>query len=362
VAKGYNAAGDLRTTADGTDLNDIWSEHAQTLAIANEARTALASLFTFDTTDASELVPQGFGGSDFEEASEYGVPKSLRNTVDTVKLGYPMKWYDLAARYTYAFLRDASAAQVASVHASALEADNRLVFGRVMERVFNPAITVNEDGTPVYGFWNGTDGTPPASPEGETFAANHTHYLTSGGATVVSADVDDLVGTVEHHGFGLRQNGDRVIVLANPLEADVISGFRVANGDTFDAIPTTDAPAFITDQTIQGDRPPGTFNGLTVACAYGDAWIVRDRKIPAGYMVALATAGPNSERNPLAFRQHVRPEQQGLREIPGHPDYPLIDAYYARGFGVGVRQRGAGAVMQVTANATYTPPALYVAA
>lgn len=358
MARGYNAFGDiLKATIDGQDLNALWSEFQQTLQLQNDARTALASLFTFNTTLASELVPQSLGSDDFEEASEYGVPQGLRNDAALVKVGYPHKWFDKATRFTWKFLSHATAAQVSAIHASALAADNRLVFRNVLDRAFNPVQTVNEDGTPVLGFWNGVNGTPPEY-NGDTFSATHNHYMTTGSALLESGDVDTLVDTVEHHGYGLRQNGDRVIILANPVEADVIAGYRVSTGATYDFIPSTDAPAFITSETIEGDRPPGSFNGLRVIGAYGDAWVVSDRQIPIGYVVALATGGANSERNPMGFRQAPQPGLQGLIQIPGDRDYPLIDSYYTRGFGVGVRSRGAGAVMQVTANAAYTAPVI----
>lgn len=360
MSRGYNGMADLvRTTADGQDLNEIWSEFTQTINLRNERRTALASLFTFRTTLASELVPQALDGDSFEEASEYGVPTSLRAKPATIKCGYPHKWYDKATRFTWQFLARASASQVAAIHSAALEADNKLIFDKVMRRVFNPTTTVNEDGTNVYGFWNGVDGQPPANQWGETFGPTYTHYRTSGAANVASGDVDELVGAVESQGYGLRENGDRIIVLANPTEADKIAAFRVATGAKYDAIPPTDAPAFLTTETIQGDRPPGSFNGLVVSCAYGDAWVVADRGIPAGYLVALATGGPDSDRNPLGFREEDNTALQDLIQIPGTPDYPLIDSYYTRGFGVGARHRGAGAVMQITASANYTTPAQY---
>lgn len=364
MARGYNAVSDiLKKTADGQDLNDIWNEFQATLLLQNDKQTALASLFTFDTTLASELVAQSLGGDDFEEASEYGVPTSLRGMPDTVKVGYPARWYDKRTAFTWKALSTMSAEQVAAIHSAALAADNRLVFNKIMQRIFNPTTTINEDGTSVFGFWNGTDGAPPPSPTGDTFDSSHTHYLVSGAASIAAGDVDDLVETVEHHGFGLRQNGDRVIVLANPLEADKIAGFRVAGGHKFDAIPATDAPAFITAETIQGDRPPGTFNGLTVKCAYGDAWVVSDRQVPAGYIVGLATGGPNSTRNPMGFREHIQSDLQGLIQLPGNArDYPLIDSFYTRFFGVGTRQRGAGAVMQIKASGSYVAPSLYVPA
>jgi len=153
-----------------------------------------------------------------------------------------------------------------------------------------------------------------------------------------------------------------VVVLANPSEVDAIVGFRVATGARYDAVPASDAPAFITAETIHGERPPGNFNGLTVKCSYGDAWVVSDRRIPAGYMVALATGGPGSNRNPLGMREHVQPSFRGMIQLPGNnANYPLIDSYYLRAFGVGVRQRGAGAVMKIAAAGAYSAPTIYAA-
>ena len=42
--------------------------------------------------------------------------------------------------------------------------------------------------------------------------------------------------------------------------------------------------------------------------------------------------------------------------ILGAGVYPLVSAYNQRSFGVGVRQRGAAFVIQITAGTTYTQP------
>jgi hypothetical protein len=357
MSRGYNALGDIiPTTADGVDLNDIWTEHQQTIELRNSNRSALASLFTYNTDLSADLVAQSTSGADFEESSEYGVPQSLRAAPELVKVGFPFKFFDLATRYTWRFLAEASASQVAAVHSSALEADNKLVFRLIMNALFSNTDRVNEDGVPVKPLWNG-DGIVPPEFANQTFSGTHNHYMTTGTADFQPGDLEDLVGTVEHHGYGIRSNGDRVIVLANPREGDVIAGFRAGiNGAKHDFIPSSDAPAFITNEAIVGDRPPGEFNGLRVIGAYGDAWVVVNPYVPAGYVTAVATGGANSERNPLAFREHKRPELKGLKEIPGGGTYPLVDAYLVRGAGVGVRHRGAAAVMQVTINAAYTAP------
>lgn len=83
-------------------------------------------------------------------------------------------------------------------------------------------------------------------------------------------------------------------------------------------------------------------------------------QVPNGYVVAIATFGSNDQRNVVAFREHLRPEYRGLRQIPGSSsDYPIQDSYYSRSWGTGVRQRGGAAVVQVKAAGGYDIPALY---
>ncbi len=361
MARGYNAAGDvLKTLADGTDINKIWDEFMATLDVANQKRSALVDLFTFKTSLKGETVLQNpTGSADFEEASEYGVPQSLRAEGGLLPMGYSFKWFDLATRYTWKFLADASGSQISALHNAALEADNRLTFRAIMNRLFTPTNGVNENGTIVYGLWNGSDGQTPPAFNGSTFATNHSHYLTSGSATLDPADVEVLVDTVKHHGYGAG-DGQTLVFLANPAQADAIATFKAgANGAKFDFIPASDAPPYLTNETLIGNRPAGSFQGLKVLGQYGYALIVSDPLIPVGYCAALATGGSNSDRNPIAFREHQTASLQGLRLIKGNMnDYPLVDSYYSHGFGVGVRHRGAAAVMQVTTNATYTAPVL----
>ena len=360
MARGYNAMADvIAATADGVDLNTIWNEHQATIILRNEARSALAALFTYNTDLSADVVAQSATDAEFEEASEYGVPQSLRTSPELVKVGFPFRFYDLATRFTWQFLAEASASQIAVVHSSALEADNKLVFRKVMNALLNNISPgSNEDGVPVKPLWNG-DGSKPPEFAGNTFSDTHSHYMTSGTTSFDPADLEILIEQVRHHGYGLKMNGDQVVVLLNPTESKVVQGFRAGvNGASYDFIPSTSAAAFITDETIVGDRPTGEFNGLAVVGSYADALLVENPYVPAQYAISVATGGPNSERNPLAFRQHKRAELKGLKQIPGGGDYPLVDSYYVRGMGVGVRHRGAAAVMQVTASGSYTPPSI----
>lgn len=358
MTRGFMTAFDVpKTTIDGEDLNQIWDEFQATLTVANEQRTALAALLTYGTTNESDLVAQLGALDDFEEASEFGVPTAMAHKHETLRMGFPLKWYDKATRFTWKFLLDATGDQVRTIHSQALEADNRLMYTNVLGALMSNVNRTNEDGHTVFALWN-ADGQVPPDYAGEEFDGTHTHYLTTGSTDVDGTDLRDLITHITQHGYA-TEPGERVLILVNPQEGETVRGFRVSEGDPYDFIPSESAPAFLTTEQVIGERPPSTYNGLSVIGGYGPAWVVENHFVPKGYVVAVATAGANSDRNPLAFREHTRPEYQGLRQIPGaDPAYPLSQSYYSRGFGVGTRHRGAAAVMQVTASSTYTPPTL----
>jgi len=349
--------------ADGRDLNDIWTEFQSTVAIQNEERQRLVDLLTFPVSSMIEDVPQ-FGSEDFEEASEYGVPVGIRPTENVLSLGYTFKWYDLATRFTWQFLSEATSQRIEAVHQGVLEADNRLVFKEVMRTLFrstNRTTNIKGQNYNVYAFWNG-DGTVPPQYKNNTFAGSHTHYRTSGAATINSGDLDEIVDDLKSHGYS-AENGTTQFLMVNSAEANVIRNFRVATGSRFDFIPALGQPGLLTPNTqgLIGQQVASSFRGMNVIGSYGTLLIIEEDYIPAGYVVGLASGGLANLNNPIGFREHANTSMRGLRLIkgPGN-DYPLIDSYYARGFGTGIRQRGAGLVMQVTANANYAAPASYV--
>lgn len=358
---GFNVHHDLVThTIDGLDLNPLWTEFQQAIDVVNRERIALASLFTFDTTNPADYLVQVSGGVNFELATEFGEPQGARpGTPDADPMGYPLNWYDVGARYTWKYLRDATAQDLQRLHNQVIEADNKRLYTDTMNALLRPTNTRNESDTPVYSLWNGTDGKAPPTFAGQEFDPGHSHYLVSGAPVIDAGDVEDLCETVTHHGYGPIA-GDTLVVLANPQEAKRIASFRAnVAGASYDFIPSDAAPAYLTTETLVGQRPNGTFHGLKVIGSYGGALIVEDYRVPAGYLIGLATGGPNSTRNPLGFRQHIRSEYRGLRLLSGgSARYPLVDSFYSRGFGVGVRHRGAAAVMQIKESGPYAKPAL----
>jgi len=361
VARGVFTAGDFfRTTVDGVSTADIFAEFAQAIALRNKATDDLRAMFTYKTTAVGDEILQAAGSDDFEQESEFGVSKSIRVPTATLSLGFDLRFYDAATRFSHIFLRDADRSQVESASQAILDADNRLVHGKTMRRVFNPETWLNPEGVNVFGWYN-ADVAPPDH-NNKSFPASHQHHITSGAAAVDGGDLRDVSRLVAEHGYGDPSVGGRVVVFANPNELEVIRGFKAGIPATapYDWIPASGSDAYLSTEQIIGDAAPAQYGRVRIAGSYGPVWVSENALIPAGYLAALASYGSGDSRNPLAFREHSRPELRGLRQIPGpNGDFPLQESYAQRGFGVGVARRGAGAVMQITTNATYTVPALY---
>lgn len=360
--QGFNEQADVVQAADGTDLNDFWNEVQATIRIRNADRNTIIDALTYRVTDISTevAVPSEV---DFERASEYGQPVGIKGTATRLFRGYDFDFYDLAVRYTWMYIAEADGAELRNNNNLALEADTKLQFMKVMQRLFNPlngnGYTDKNEAVTVFGFYN-ADGEVPPKYKSTTFSGTHNHYLVSGNTAITPANVDTLANALGEHGYTL-QKGYRLVLWVNKQEADIIQGFRVATGAKFDFVPN---PAFyggavwVPNNGTYVGGPSGRVPGEVGT--YGPFHIVQEEYIPAGYAVAIATGGQDSLTNPIGFREHKNPAYRGLKVIPGQrSDYPLIDSFYRRGMGTGIRQRGAGAIMQVKASGNYQVPAAY---
>jgi hypothetical protein len=360
---GYNERGDVITeTTDGAPLNQMWDEFQRTLRIWNAQRDSLTNLLSHDINSPIESVRYPID-EDFEEASEFGEPKGIR-LGPSFRMGYSFKWWDLAIRYTWMFLAEADADQLRNLNNMALEADNRLMFTRIMKQVFNSTTvvaTINGDPINVYPFYNGDSMVPPKW-KNTTFTAPHTHYLTSGAATIDSGDLDQMQDHLTHHGY-TAISGYRMVLLVNPAQGATIRGFKVATGSKYDFIPSANVGGgiiFPANGGIIGAPQLVNLPGLISIGTYGQFTIVEEDYIPVGYVFAFVTGGERSINNPVGIRQHENGSLRGVRLVKGRDnDYPLIDSFYVHGLGTGIRQRGAGVVMQITVSGTYTVPTEY---
>jgi hypothetical protein len=364
MAKGISTHGDVlvNQTSDGVDLNSIWDEVAQVLELYNRERSAVVNLLSYRTNQVADAIPQSISSDSFEEATEFGVPRAIRPPSDVLKLGYTFKDWDIALRASWKFIREATAEQVTAQVTRVLEADNKLVTGTILNRLFTPAVEYNDWNHTCYGLWNADSMIPPPY-LGKSFDGTHTHYLTTGSTVVDSEDIELMIRHITEHGYG--GPGSKLLIFAHPdnVEAATMTAWRAGvqyrtGGPLpkWDFIPSSLMPAWISDETIHGTVPASDYNGLEVWGSYAGALLIQSNFVPVGYVAVVATNGPNSIDNPVAMREHSNTAYQGLRHIPGNGPYPLVDSMYARGFGVGTRHRGAAVVTQITTGGSYTAP------
>lgn len=362
---GINVVGDVlvNQTADGVDLNAVWTEFRDLLGLWNRERTSLTDLMVFRTTATGEAVPQNVAVASFERATELGVPKGANLPGDALLLGYRFDDYDLAGRFSWRFLRDADRRQVDAVMNGILAADNKLVTGTILRRLFDPTETKNEFGHRVFGLYNGSDGIAPPPYLGRTFPSAESHYIASQAAQIDSADIEDAVRLITRKGFGV-QTGAQILIVANPDEAENIMAWRAGEPSRsggpiarYDFIPSKTAPPYLQPDHIVGEPVGGNYHGIPVLGSYGESWLIQSDFVPSGYVAVVASGGPGSPSNVMGLREHPNPAYRGLRQIPGAGPYPLVSSYNQRSFGVGVRQRGAAVCIQITTEPTYTKPA-----
>lgn len=373
--RGTHVASDVVTqTADGTDLNEVWRTFMDLLNAVNQPRQNLINFLTFPVSRPIEPVAQPGEGVDFEEASEFGEPVGNRIAPTYWNMAYGFKWWDLAGRYTWQYLADATDDMVNSVANAAVEAYWRKLLFEVLRTVFNATnvqATINQQPYTVYKFFN-ADGTVPPAYKSNTFTGSHTHFKTTGSAALEATDLDTMViDDFASHGYS-QENGYRLVLMASTSTGNAIRNFRSAantnqavagNYGRYDFIPAQGQPGQLvgTNQQVVGQNQVApTLGGLTVIGTYGPLTVITDDWLPNTHVAAFATGGPDNLLNPVGLREHANPSLRGLRLVKGrNPDYPLIDSFWAAGFGTGVRQRGGGIVLELTADVTYDPPAIY---
>lgn len=369
---GYGTEGDIvYTTNDGVDLNALWAEAQAALAVWNAGRSQLVNLLTYPVVNEIESVPQ-VGEATFEEASEFGEPQGERLKLGYFQLGYDFRDYDRATRFTWKALRDMDARQVQAVNNAMLQADERLVFRKVMEAIFdnrNRETDIRGNAYKVYPLYNG-DGTVPPSFRSTTFTNTHSHYLVSGHAKIDSGDLEDAYEHIAEHGYSLEA-GTTIVHLMNRQEIKEVRKFKMGEVNNnsveanYDFIPARTQPAQFLDSPLGllGSLPPDSWNGMRVSGSYDDALIIENDFIPPGYVLTFGTGGAGNLQNLVGFREHKNPVYRGLRVMPGNDQrYPLVESYYTRGFGTGIRQRAGAVVTQIGTGGqggVYQIPAAY---
>lgn len=225
-------------------------------------------------------------------------------------------------------------------------------------------VRVNSWGHNVYGLYNAY--MKPPDYMGKVFDASHQHYLTTTTVTLDSGHVEAGINHVKEHGYGVNTGRFVLLMHPNDVQSSLITSWR-ANKEyrtggplpKFDFIVSSNAPARLTAEHVEGAVPEPDYAGLPVLGSYAGALLIESYFMPAGYVIIAATGGVDSDNNPVGFREHEKPQYRGLRVIEGSANsYPIVEHFYTRAFGTRVRHRGAAVAIQITASASYTPPVI----
>lgn len=317
-------------TSDFIDPNELWRDYQDSLEDYNATSHGLVDLLTFRTTDKTFSVLQG--AYEFEDYADYTLPDS--QDLSYLELSVGIKDFDLRYAFTWARILESTSAELDGRHAAALQADTRLLLKQVLRSALTKeGLTLGGVTSPA--FYN-ADGTVPPTVKNTTFTGSHNHYLSSGAGTLGPEDLDAMEDDLVHHGFITD-----IILLHNRAQTRTIQGFT-------NYVPSSQNVHDIKYTNLVGDPYHGSYGRMA---ALEEDWI------PAGYLFCFsAQGGTNSQQNPIAFRESVNPAARGLILQRGtNPEYPLADSFYYRKFGVGVRQRGNGVAMFISAGAYASP-------
>jgi len=320
-------------TSDFIDPNELWRDFQDSLEDYNATSHGLVDLLTFRTTDKTFSVIQG--AYEFEDYADFTLPDSQDLTYLELSVG--IKDFDLRYAFTWARILESTAAELDGRHSAALQADVRLLLKQVLRSALTKeGLTLGGVTSPA--FYN-ADGTVPPPVKNTTFSGSHSHYLASTGASLAAGDLDRIEDDLTHHGFETD-----LLLMGNRAQTRTIKGFA----------------GFVPAAQETHDQKWINLVGEPYYGSYSRFSLLEEDWIPAGYLFGFsAQGGPNSQQNPIAFRESTNPAARGLILQRGtNPEYPLADSFYYRKFGVGVRQRGNGVAMFITGSATYTSPTI----
>lgn len=254
-----------------------------------------------------------------------------------------VKRYGNAVGFDYEFYKDAPSSDYVDKVAKALALDTRRVRHNILRSMLAPQAYGE-------GFWNrtysGIEGiSSPPTYGTNTFTASHTHYLTTGTATITGTGIFETAKQhIREHG---EVNGDWVCFMnSNNINTLAQLATWHANASTITRNPLTDEFA------VRGLEKDFELQGINFLA---DDWV------PADYFVLL---GGVKNSKPLKFHEDKNPQFRGLQWIPGKNDvrlgrYEITDSYFARLFDVRVYNRWQGVVYQITTNGSYSEPTEY---
>ncbi|HSE46339.1 MAG TPA: hypothetical protein VLA89_13520 [Gemmatimonadales bacterium] len=325
-------------TMDGIDFNDIWYGGAGIQAAVDLYRrvelpiiTSLAmpwpeTLMKYGISNRNGFQPLGPG------------ERPNRKTIEIATMYPDVQKYGYGVGTDLDTLRRSTGREIMLDLNRPMQEDPENVLTVFLQTMLNgPDAQTNNS---KYSFYNGQYATeekitaPPVYQQ-NTFSSNHTHYLAKSGG-LASTDFTDMKQTIREHG---HKGGLAAFINSNGVQQlEDLAAFTQAS---IIRSPVTDQVA------VAGFNDVFTIWGITFHST---------EMMPNDYVLVVETS-PVETGRPLVMYEPAN--MRGLTMHPGPAnDYPLIESFWDRWFGVKVFQRGAGAVLYYGHSTSYSTPTL----
>jgi len=251
-------------------------------------------------------------------------------------------------RYTEAYLKDTSSADIVHFTNALLEEDRLTQRYQILRALmFSGATATNALYNGNFATYEGISA-PPAY-GANTFTASHNHYIGNQSGTLLLSDITAAKKHIVEHG---KQG--RIVALVNSEQVQEVcnlASFVTFTGNGEGVSSKISNP--LTDR-IMTDGYLGRILGVD---------FVENECIPANYML-MGIFDENELGKPCWFVEPNDPSWRGLQIVPGvvRPDYPLIGATATRWFKIAVKNRGSAYVTCMAADALYANSSYFTSA
>jgi hypothetical protein len=329
------------TTTDGIDLNEVYYNTVlPILDIYNAEETLdIRNMVCVDGDESYYKFPVNTSKWKFRKLGEIEKPTSHKIVYG--KRQRDTEKYGLGITYTFDWLmsEQSSSTEVGKLAAKALATDRDLVTAVIIENSMNNVSSNGFYAGAAYYDTAEKQDRPPIYGQA-SFLTTHTHYVSTGSATLRVSDLTAAKEHIKEHGWGAPFVGF--------CNADFIKDLE----DLIGLFLTTTATYANLGQDLPNQVMREGFKGSLL----GINW-VETQWMPDGYFMIIGTRP--GEDKPVRFIQKKNPSAQGLLLTPGsyNAAYPLIEASYLRWFTTQVLYRAAGYVGYISTDA-YTAPSL----
>lgn len=324
-------------TMDGIDLNDIWYGGAGIAAAMDQYMAVDMPLINALAMPWPEQIMK-YGISERNGFQLLGPGERPDRKTVVVATTYPT-----VDKYGYGVGTDLDTLQRSTGREIMLDMNRPMQEDpeSVLTHFLDKMMTTPGTNNVLYGFYNGQFAaeekiTAPPRYQQQTFAANHSHYLTSlTNSTLILNDLIAMKQTIRHHG-----NKGPILAFINSDTVQVLEKLAQFTSTSLIRSPITD------EISVQGFTDAFQLMGVIYHVS---------ELIPANYVLMVESNSAETERPLIMFEPAA---MRGLRLHPGPMnDYPLIESFWDRWFGLKVVKRGAGASLFFGVHGgTYTSP------